>query len=345
MKQNFSMGFRYAAITGALALGLLSQGCKKAVDDASLTANVQQKLSSDTALVNEPVQVAAQNGVVTLNGEVSNTTARALAANDASSVPGVKEVINNLAVTPATQAAAPAPEALPAPVPVPIAPVKKVEPKAKKPAPAPVERMAPPAPVVAQKPTPAPAPAPPPAPKFQDVTLPAGSTIPVRLTQALASNTNQTGDSFSGVVAADVMQDGLVVLSRGATVTGTVVDAKDATHFKGNSSISIALNGVTRHGDHLALPTEAITEEGKGRGKNTAEKAGIGAAAGAILGGIFGGGKGAAIGAAAGGGTGLGINAVTKGQQVSIPSESILRFHTKAPLTVRVPLNPSPSQQ
>jgi len=75
--------------------------------------------------------------------------------------------------------------------------------------------------------------------------------------------------------------------------------------------------------------------EGKGRGKNTAEKTGGGAAVGAILGGIFGGGKGAAIGAAAGGGVGAGANAVTRGQQVQIPSETVVRFKLSGPVTVR----------
>ena len=88
------------------------------------------------------------------------------------------------------------------------------------------------------------------------------------------------------------------------------------------AGISAADWGTTQKGDKVRL----YTLTGKGRGKNTAEKVGGGAAVGAILGGIFGGGKGAAIGAAAGAGVGAGANAVTKGQEVSLPSESIVRF-------------------
>jgi len=61
---------------------------------------------------------------------------------------------------------------------------------------------------------------------------------------------------------------------------------------------------------------------------------GAGAAIGSIIGGIAGGGKGAAIGAAAGGGVGGGVQAATKGQQIKLPSETVLNFTLQNPLTV-----------
>jgi hypothetical protein len=76
--------------------------------------------------------------------------------------------------------------------------------------------------------------------------------------------------------------------------------------------------------------------EGKGRGKNTAAKVGGGAAIGAIIGAIAGGGKGAAIGSAAGAGVGAGANTITRGEQVQIPSESLVNFQLTNTLAVRV---------
>jgi hypothetical protein len=102
--------------------------------------------------------------------------------------------------------------------------------------------------------------------------------------------------------------------------------AQDAAHFKGSSLLTISLSAINRKGEHIDVATDPYTKEGEGRGKNTAEKVGGGAAVGAILGGIFGGGKGAAIGAAAGGGVGAGANGVTRGQQVEIASETVVRF-------------------
>ena len=200
--------------------------------------------------------------------------------------------------------------------------------------PAPVERTAP----VQQTYVPPPvqqAP-PPPAPTFKTVTVASGEALSVRVTQTLDSASTQQGASFSGVIARDVLVDGLVAIPAGSAVSGHVDDVKDAAHFKGSASITVSLASITRRGDHIPVTTDPYTVQGKGRGTNTAEKVGGGAAVGAILGGIFGGGKGAAIGAAAGGGTGAGVNAVTRGQQVQIASESVVRFTLQTPVTVRV---------
>src|SRR6202044_3583459 len=94
------------------------------------------------------------------------------------------------------------------------------------------------------------------------------------------------------------------------------------------------LTSITRHDEKLSITTDPYSVQGKGRGANTAEKVGGGAAVGAILGGILGGGKGAAIGSVAGGGVGAGAQAATRGQQVQIPSETVVRFKLSNPIIV-----------
>jgi hypothetical protein len=66
--------------------------------------------------------------------------------------------------------------------------------------------------------------------------------------------------------------------------------------------------------------------KGKGEGGKTAKKVVGGAGLGALIGGVAGGGKGAGIGAAAGAATGTAVAASKKGQQLQIPSESLLEF-------------------
>jgi len=168
------------------------------------------------------------------------------------------------------------------------------------------------------------------------VNVPSGSTIPVRVTQTLDSATTQEGQTFSGTVASDILVDGLVAIPAGSGVQGHVDAVQEAAHFKGSSLLTVSLTGITRKGERIQVSSEPYTVEGKGRGKNTAEKVGGGAAVGAILGGIFGGGKGAAIGAAAGGGLGAGANGISRGQQVQIASESVVRFRLTTPISVRV---------
>lgn len=334
---------RAIASATVLALAFSLAGCKQSAppppDDAALSSALQSRISNDSALKSESIQTSVQNGIATLNGTVSSDAARSLAASDASQVAGLKTIVNNLTIQQPAPPAPAAAEAKPSPEPVRAAAKKvaKARPEPVKHSPAPIERVPPPVQQAQTTPPPPPPPQQPAAPAFRDVTVPSGTTIPIRMTQTLDSATSQEGDSFSGTVATDIIIDGLVVIPQGTTVSGRVEAVQEAAHFKGNSLLTVGLTRLNRRGESVAISTEPYSVAGKGRGKNTAEKVGGGAAVGAILGGIFGGGKGAAIGAAAGGGLGAGANAVTKGQQVQIPSESLIRFRLTNSIALRVP--------
>ncbi|MCU1322425.1 MAG: hypothetical protein JWM43_2074 [Acidobacteriaceae bacterium] len=335
------------AIALGLALTVGTTGCKSAApaaDDASLSTALHARISGDSAIAAEPIQISVENGIATLNGTVSNDAARSLAANDAAQVPGIRTVVNNLTVQQA--AATPPPVIAPAPVtpvrpaPAPVRPPVVKKPKVVRDTQPQISQYGPPstAPAPIDRPTPAPvavAPPPPPPPAFRNVTLSSGSTIPVRITQTLDSATTQQGETFAGVVATDVIIDGLVAIPQGTPITGRVSEVHEAAHFKGSSLLTVELTNINRKGERIPVTTEPFTKEGAGRGKNTAAKVGGGAAVGAILGGIFGGGKGAAIGAASGGALGAGANTVTKGQQVQIPSETLIRFRLSNSVAIR----------
>jgi BON domain len=339
-------------IATALSIIVGLAGCKSSppavpTDDASLSAAVQSRIAGDGALSTESIQSAVQSGVATLTGNVSSEAARSLAAADASQVAGIKTVVNNLTVQPSAPvvtAAVPPP-----PQPVPVIPKRTQAPKPKPlPAPAPVVREAPPAEVPAPQVAtatpppppqelPPPPPPPPAPPAFRNITIAPDTVIPIRITQTLDSATTQQGDTFTGTVATDIVIDDLVVIHQGTPVAGRVSAVQEAAHYKGSSLLTVELTNINRRGERIAITTEPYSVEGKGRGKNTAEKVGGGAAVGAILGGILGGGKGAAIGAAAGGGVGAGANTITRGEQVQIQSESLIRFHLTNAIALRVP--------
>lgn len=292
--------------------------------DQDIANDVQNRINAESALNGQNIQVSVNSGTVTLNGGVNNDASRALAAADSGAVSGVKTVINNLTVTPER--------------------VKKEEPP--KPAPRKKERRAaqeqamaapppPPAAAAASAPPAAPPPPPPPPkPVARTVSVDSGTSLPVRITEALDSGTAQTGQIIHGTLAADIIADNMIAIPRGTPVIGRVSDAKDATHFSGSSSLSIELTSVQLNGQSIPVSTTAFSQQGKGRGKNTAAKAGGGAAIGAIIGALAGGGKGAAIGAASGGGLGAGVNAVTRGEQVKIPAETLVNFKLQAPVSV-----------
>jgi hypothetical protein len=302
---------------------------------------VLQRLASDQNLAGQAIQASVAGGVVTLTGSVTSETARTIASGDVAQVPGIKTVVDNLVVQPAT-AVAPTPPPQPIPTQKSAKPSPMVARQGPPPASAPIVRNAPapqplpppqPAPAVAQAPPPPP---PPPVPVAHNITLPAGTAIPVRITQTLDSATTQTGDKFTGEIASDIIEDGMVVLPQGTPVTGHVDAAQDAKHYKGSSLLTISLSAINHKGEHIECATESYTKQGEGRGKNTAEKVGGGAVVGAILGGIIGGGKGAAIGSVAGGGVGAGANTVTRGQQVQIESETVVRFKLSDPILLHV---------
>ena len=118
----------------------------------------------------------------------------------------------------------------------------------------------------------------------------------------------------------------------GYDVEGHIVDVKSAGKFAGQSMLALQLDRISAGGKYYNLQTDQYRRQGTSRGKNTAEKVGAGAGIGAIIGAIAGGGKGAAIGAAAGGGLGGGVQAATKGQQIRLPSETVLNFTLQAPV-------------
>jgi hypothetical protein len=183
----------------------------------------------------------------------------------------------------------------------------------------------------------APPPPPPPPveqPKPQPLVVPAGTALTVRVGQALGSKTSQTGQTFLATVAQPVSVGGRTAIPAGATVSGTVVNAKPKGRFKGEGQLSLALMSVAVKGKTYSIQTRALDSTVKGKGKRTAATTGGGAAGGALIGGIAGGGKGAGIGALVGAGAGLVGGAMTGNTQVEIPAESALTFQLSAPLTL-----------
>lgn len=180
-----------------------------------------------------------------------------------------------------------------------------------------------------------PAPAAPPKPQIVTVTIPAGTTLTVRLGQALGSKVSQAGQSFNATLANDVAVEGKTIIPAGASATGTVVNAQPLGRFKGGALLEVQLISINVNGSDRGIQTAAITQTEKGKGKRTAVGAGGGAALGAIVGALAGGGKGAAIGALAGGGAGTAGAAFTGNKEIVLPAESALSFKLSAPLEVK----------
>jgi len=195
----------------------------------------------------------------------------------------------------------------------------------------------PPPPPAAPAPQPqaavAPAPAAP-APAGSQVVIPAGQSMLVRMIDGVDSKTNNVGDIFHASLETDLNVNGTLVARKGTDVYGRLANAKGAGRLAGSSELQLELTRMVINGQDYPVVSSDYTMKGKGRGTNTAEKVGGGAALGAIIGAIAGGGRGAAIGAGAGSAAGAGVNVITRGQQVKIPSETLLEFRLQQPVTV-----------
>ena len=169
-----------------------------------------------------------------------------------------------------------------------------------------------------------------------DVTIPAGQSLLIRMIDGVDSSKNQVGDIFHASLETDLNIDGALIARKGADVYGRLAQAKEAGHFAGSSELQLELTRIVIDGQDYSVVSSDYTLHGKGRGKNTAEKVGGGAALGALIGGLAGGGKGAAIGAGIGAGAGGTVQVLTRGQQVKVPSETVLEFRLQQSVTVTV---------
>ena len=166
------------------------------------------------------------------------------------------------------------------------------------------------------------------------VTIPGGTALLVRMIDGVDSAKNHVGDIFHASLETDLLVDDTTVARKGTDVYGRLAEAKEAGHMAGSSELKLELTRLVIDGRDYPVVTSDYELKGKGRGKNTAQKVGGGAVVGAIIGAIAGGGKGAAIGAGAGSAAGAGVQVLTRGQQVKVPSETVLEFLLQQPVAV-----------
>lgn len=321
--------FRTQVTLIVAVLACLAIGCgRKSVSDQALTTDIQSKLYADQTTKAANINVAVKDGVVTLSGDVPSSDVELEAMKVANGAAGVRGVTDQLKVNGAMASNAP-PAATPPPAqaPPPATSAPTPAPATPEPAPpaAPADSTPPPPAETAQHEKPV-------QPAF--VTIPAGERVSVRMVDGIDSSKNTVGQEFQATLDSPITHGDRVVIPAGTPCAIALTNVASAGRVKGKSELAVRLSGIQYRGHMYQVDSTEIAQQGKSRGKQTTVRTGIGAAAGALIGGLAGGGKGAAIGAAAGGGAGFGINALTHGPQVKIPSETVLAFQLQSPLRV-----------
>jgi hypothetical protein len=168
------------------------------------------------------------------------------------------------------------------------------------------------------------------------ITVPAGTRILIRMIDSIDSSKQKTGYRFTASLETNLQAEDEVVAPRGSVVYGRLAQASSAGKMSGSSQLTLELTDIVINGTAYPLLTSTYEIKGKGEGKKTAGKIIGGAGLGALIGGIAGGGTGALIGVAAGAAGGTALAASKKGEQLQIPSESLLEFRLEQPVKLPV---------
>ncbi|MBT9333151.1 BON domain-containing protein [Paracidobacterium acidisoli] len=331
-------GFAQDANSGAGA----QQGTRT---DADIQADVTNAITHDASLQNQQVTVTAANGQVTLSGTVQTEQQRQQAETLAAGVDGVSGIQNSITAAGGADQNTAQPQQGSVPPPA-------------------DENTQPPAPASAGQPPPPPPPdqpnqparAPYPAqpgyygnpnpqgysnapeqPISGPVTLPVGTLVQVRLDEPLDTAHIKDGAVFQATAANDVYVGNVLAIPRGATLQGSVVDAKNTGSGKlgGNAELALQVTALNLGANHYELATDTWSSKGPNKAGYTAGNTVGGAAIGAIIGGIIGRGAGAAVGAGVGAAAGMAGSAATNGPRLYLPAEALLDFHLATPVTVQ----------
>lgn len=162
--------------------------------------------------------------------------------------------------------------------------------------------------------------------------IPVGQQLDVRLQDTLSSETATVEQRFTTTTVVDLRQGSQTMVPAGSTIRGIVRAVEKAGRVERTGKLTLAFDQLTVNGRSYPLratATQIYRSEGiRGEGKTV----GAGAAAGAIIGGIIDGLSGAVLGAIIGGG---GVIAATEGNDVTLPTGSIVRLRFDAPVQMR----------
>lgn len=173
----------------------------------------------------------------------------------------------------------------------------------------------------------------------REMTIPAGTLLPVVLDTTVSSETSTTEQTVLGHVSRDVIMNDVTVLARGSQVRGVVTDATRSGRVKGRAYVAVRFDSVVPQGatERYPIVTGSVARSAESSRSKDALQVAAPAAGGALIGGLLGGGKGALIGTAAGAGAGTAVMLSTRGKEVTLAKGTPLRLKLTEPLTVHVP--------
>jgi hypothetical protein len=175
--------------------------------------------------------------------------------------------------------------------------------------------------------------------EYREVTLPAGTVLPVDLETAVASDTSRVEQAVQGRLRRAVTAQGVTALPAGAAVSGHLTSVRRPGKVKGVAYIAMRFTQIDTPGAGTEkMSTATVARSGRTTKEKDTLKVVAPAAAGAVIGRIAGGKSGAAKGAVIGGAGGTGYVLATRGEELRLAKGTPLSVKLTSPLTVRVPV-------
>jgi hypothetical protein len=158
------------------------------------------------------------------------------------------------------------------------------------------------------------------------VTIPAGTRLVIRMSDALDSRQHSAGHRFRAQLEGAVVVGGITALPRGTQLQGQITTAGQARRVAGSSNLSVTFTDVILNDEFIPISTGQLSAQ---TGNEAARTVGRTARAAAI-GGLIDGSSGARTGAK----VGAGASILTGGASINVPRGTILETTLAAPLTV-----------
>ena len=191
------------------------------------------------------------------------------------------------------------------------------------------------------------------ASRQQQMTLPVGTAIRMKLETSISTSNSHSGDTFAGRVIEDVRLGDRVVVPVGAALEGHITQVSSPRRIKGKPSIQLHPESIIMpNGDRYVINASVVDtnklngtdvdQEGRITGRTRTERdnleLGAGAGAGGVIGALVGGLKGSFIGAGIGAGGAM-VHWLSKHNSASLPagSEIVLELNRPASFAAKTP--------
>ena len=168
--------------------------------------------------------------------------------------------------------------------------------------------------------------------------VPAGTELTLRTVEAIDSRNAGPEQTFPAIVEQAVADRAGRVIIPERSRAELVIRQMSSGGSTGSPEMVLDVYSLIVEGRRYLVSTTDLaleSETGIGKNRRTAETVGGGALLGTIIGAIAGGGKGAAIGGVVGAAGGAGAQVFTRGHDVRVPAETVLKFRLDRPVTLQ----------